>query len=112
MKKLQLLIMAFLIAGFIGGTAGPAAAMKNRQQLKRIYNGIRKGSITPDEFMKLNQEMHRIRDYRMRALSDGYISPKERRKLNRMLNKADRHIYRANNNRKSIKGRAYYGYRH
>lgn len=95
--------IGFLTAGmvFLAGTLawaeGPAPSRHFNQQ-REIYNGVRSGDITPLEYGRLSREQQRIRDYRQRALSDGRLSRFETGRLNRMQDRAGRHIHQSQNN--------------
>ncbi|MBW2027237.1 MAG: hypothetical protein JRI90_18240 [Deltaproteobacteria bacterium] len=57
-------------------------ARRQMRQYRRIEQGVRSGEITRGR----------------RAWRDGYLSCAERRRLDRMLDRASRHIYRAKHN--------------
>ena len=63
-------------------------------QADRIANGIRDGSLTQREAARLEREESRIAREEARFLRDGHLSPWERRKLDRDLDRASRDIWR------------------
>ena len=79
--------------------AGSAFAHRQNNQQKRILNGVRKGQITNHEYFRLNKEQTQIKRAKRRASADGYVSPRERSRINHLQKKASRHIYHAKHNR-------------
>jgi len=81
----------------------PASAgyFKHRQirQQHRIYHGVRNGKINCRELHRLEREQCRIARERRRMLADGHLNWRERAKLERDMNRASWHIYRAKHNR-------------
>ena len=82
----------------------PTVAHRQVRQQKRIAQGLRSGQITDGEFLRLNREQGRIESFRQRAWADGYLSSRERHRLDAIQNKASRHIYRVKQNRKRYCG--------
>lgn len=68
-------------------------------QADRIAGGIRDGSLTQREAARLERQEARIAGEEARFLRDGNLSPWERRKLNRDLDRESGQIYRARHNR-------------
>lgn len=69
-----------------------------RQENMRERQGIRNGSITRGEAMRIEKEQ---RDYRravVRAGADGHISPRERANIRRQDRQVDRTIFRTKHN--------------
>ena len=94
-------VVSFLVAAvFLLGAsavtmAGPRGinAREHREQ-QRINQGIRSGELTRREAGRLEAGLARIRINERFARSDGYISPRERARLERELNRESRGIYR------------------
>jgi hypothetical protein len=65
------------------------------RQIERIARGVRSGELTRRETARLLAEQAYIRaeEYRFRHTGGG-LSPRERLRLQRDLNRASRHIYR------------------
>ncbi|MBW1980454.1 MAG: hypothetical protein JRJ12_04485 [Deltaproteobacteria bacterium] len=97
-------VLTLLLATF--SWAGGRVAQRQLRQQRRIVHGVRNGTITDREFLRLEREQHHIQATKRRAWADGYLSRPERCYLEWAQNRASRHIYRMKNN-----GRAYYGYR-
>jgi len=68
-------------------------------QADRIANGIQDGSLTNREAARLERGESRLAGEEARFRRDGNLSPWERRKLNRDLDRESRQIYRARDNR-------------
>ncbi len=89
-----------VVAGGVSWAAGKTDRRQMRQQ-ERIDRGVRSGEITRGESKRLNREQNRIQRTKRRALADDRVSPRERRRVNGMLDRTSKHIYRANHNRKA-----------
>jgi hypothetical protein len=72
---------------------------EDRQQ-DRIAQGVQSGQLTPGETARLERKEARIdnRIDRMRAENGGYLTPAERRSVNRQQNRVSRQIYAAKHN--------------
>ena len=71
---------------------------RDYRQTRRIHQGINSGKITRPEARSLKKEQHRIDRAHNRALADGHLNRHERMRLNKMQDRAGRHISRAKNN--------------
>ena len=101
MKKiLMMLVMAGVITIFMGANAAFAGRISNRQiiQQKRIHQGIRSGELTGCEIRHIERQQHRIQRQKKRAWSDGLLTPRERLRMERKQDRANRHIYRLKHN--------------
>ena len=76
------------------GTRTPYVDAREHYQQDRIFAGARNGSLTPREFRHLEGGEFRIRAAEARARSDGVVTPAERARLNGMLDRESRAIYR------------------
>ena len=65
----------------------------------RISEGIRDGSLTAGEAARLEREQARLSREEQRFLSDGNLSPREKRKRMRDENRASRRIWRERHDR-------------
>jgi hypothetical protein len=69
-------------------------------QRNRIRDGIRSGELTRGEAYRLIDQQRRIETYERRSrLDDGRLDWQERRRLDRMLDRSSRDIYRQKNDR-------------
>ena len=68
---------------------------RQRNQDKRVYQGIRNGELTPREAARIDRQGDRIdrQEARFRK-SGGRLSYRERYKLERELNRESRNIYK------------------
>ena len=80
------------------GTKGINKRQKNQQ--KRIYTGVKNGSVTGREYKKLEKQQIKTQKAKKRAKSDGEVTGKERFKLHKRLNHNSRTIYRAKHNKR------------
>jgi hypothetical protein len=71
------------------------AAINEREhnQQERIRQGIKSGALTRREAVRLEEQEARIRVNEKFAKSDGKISPAERARLEKELNKTSENIY-------------------
>ena len=69
-------------------------ARETRQE-RRIYQGVASGELTQREALRLDREQDRVDriENRYRRTGDG-LSPRERQRLERDLNRTSRDIYR------------------
>jgi Ni/Co efflux regulator RcnB len=82
----------------LAAQAGPLNNRIERQE-RRIYNGVRNGSLTPSESNRLNKRVDNIEAARYRAIrSGGKLTKAEKYRLNRRLNRTSDAIYRAKHN--------------
>jgi hypothetical protein len=71
---------------------------RDNRQTRRIHQGINSGKIIRPEFRYLRKEQRRIDRAYDRALADGRFNRHERMRLNKMQDRAGRHISRAKHN--------------
>jgi len=105
MKARGLLVVTTAIALmlFLASVASAGGRIAHRQihQHKRIAQGVRSGAITGGEFVRLQREQGRIQGAKKRVWSDGTLSPREHHHLAKMQDRASKHIYRAEHNRRA-----------
>ena len=71
---------------------------RRASEARRIEEGRRSGQLSGREYRFLKVEQARIADDERRAKADGYVSPEERRRLNRELDQASSDIHRLKHN--------------
>ncbi len=84
-------------------TNTPGVKKRQKNQQKRIFKGVKNGSVTGKEFKKLQKEQIKTQKAKTRAKSDGVVTQKERYKLHKRQNKNSRKIYRAKHNKRKRK---------
>lgn len=93
-------VSIILSAAFLLGLSSVSIAQtrginrRERCDRERIQQGVRSGELTRREAERLRAEQFRIRAYEARARSDGSLSRRERYRLDEMLDRANRDIYR------------------
>jgi hypothetical protein len=108
------MIFAATLAGalFLGNIADAQPRGKHndrkKNQQERIHDGVRKGSITRNEAMRLQMQQAKLRGYRQMAKVDGRVNGKERKLLRGEMRRADHNIYKAKHNGQFRKGKAGY----
>ena len=102
MKRATLFAVIFVLcsafAALYAQDKTPVVDQREKNQEKRIEQGIRSGNLTPAETRRLEVQQGRIKADELNAKSDGKVTAKERRKLNREQNRANRTIYRKKHN--------------
>ena len=101
MKRFSMLLaIAGIITLSMGTHEAFAGRISDRQimQQKRIHQGIRSGELTLCEIRRLEMEQHRIHRLKKRAWRDGRLTFRERLRLERRQDLANRHIYRLKHN--------------
>jgi hypothetical protein len=82
-------------------SAGRFAAKVDRRQeiqLARIQDGRRSGALTKREAQKLKKTQRKIDRMEYRFAQDGHIDKRERRKLNKALERSSHRIYKLKHN--------------
>lgn len=102
MKKSTFLVVAMLMvvcaAGVLSQTKTPRVDARQRHQQKRIEQGVKSGELTNREVHRLERQEGRINANEVIAKADGKVTPAERARLNRQLNRESKRIYRAKHN--------------
>jgi len=71
---------------------------RQENQLSRIRDGRRSGSLTKRETRKLKKTQNKIDRMEYRYAKDGHIDKRERRKLNKALERSSHRIYKLKHN--------------
>ncbi len=107
MSKLRYIPYAVLTAGlFLAGSASAQTWYDAREanQQHRIQDGRHDGSLTRNEYNRLEHSQRHIEQYERRAERDGRIDPRERATLDRMLDRQDRQIYQQRHDGQTASG--------
>lgn len=73
----------------------PTIRQRQKNQQKRIADGVEKGELSPAETAKIEKQESKLnREIRQDRKDGPGLTPKERRKINRQQNKVSREIYR------------------
>jgi hypothetical protein len=114
-RYLLILVVAFVISlgltafsyaeeGHRGGGHEGVRDIQNRMRIahEKIDRGIQSGSLTREEAHRLKGELNAVRDDEARMRSDGRLNPHERDRLDRELDRLERHIanLKQNDNRR------------
>ena len=100
MKKGLIVATLLMIGGLLAVDNAFAGRIEDRShtQRMRIRQGIWSGELTRGEVKFLKHEQRRIRKIKKISWFDGRLTYSERRHLERMQNRASRHIYRMKHN--------------
>jgi hypothetical protein len=85
------------------GKKTPGIKQRQKNQQKRIGQGVGSGELTAKETIRLEKEQKEIQQEKKEAKSDGTVTKEERKDIHQDQNKASRHIYRAKHNRRDRK---------
>ena len=103
MKRLSVILLVII---FVLGSSAVSMAQtgginrRERRQSLRIRQGIRSDELTRREAARLAAEQSRIRAYERRSRIDGAgLSRRERARLDSMLDRSSRRIYRQKHDR-------------
>jgi len=97
MKRfVSVLLSAVFLLGLsvVSLAQAPGINRRERFERQRIRQGICSGELNRREAGRLRAEQFRIRAYESRARSDGDLTRRERYRLDQMLDRASRDIYR------------------
>lgn len=91
-----LVLVTFVLGLALSAMAQKTPVVDNRQhrQQRRIRQGVKNGSLTKREAVKLEAGQAKTRRMERRAKADGTVTVKERAKLQHRENKTSRKIYR------------------
>lgn len=102
MRGLKVIPYLFLIGGVVlwalPALAGGPVKARQGAQIQRISRGILEGTVSSGEQLRLLAEQRAIGRAKARALCDGWVDGRERKRLGGMLDRASRNIYRATHN--------------
>jgi hypothetical protein len=81
----------------------PNIQQRMQNQERRIQQGVNSGTLTPKEAGKLEAREAKIKQDEARMKSDGQLTAKERKKLNKELDNASDRIYKQKHDRQQVK---------
>jgi hypothetical protein len=73
---------------------GPNIDQRQAVQAQRIQEGVRSGALTPQEAGRLQAQQQRLQAAKIQMGADGRLDPREQHRLDKMLDKADRRVFR------------------
>ncbi len=86
------------VSAYAGNTKDPGIHSRIEEQQKRIDQGIASGQLTRREADIVQDNLNRIRESEARMKSDGKLTPKERARLEHMLDRNSKMIYKEKHN--------------
>ena len=91
-----LLSVTFLLGLGLTGFAQKTPVLDNREkrQQKRIKRGVKTGTLTKNEAIRMEKQQVKTHKMEAKAKSDGKVTVKERAKLQHRSNKTSRRIYK------------------
>ena len=81
----------------------PNIQQRMQNQQRRIDQGVASGQLTPKEAGRLQAREAKIKQDEARMKSDGQLTAKERKKLNKELDNASDRIYKQKHDRQQVK---------
>ena len=101
MKK-RIFIVALVLFGMgwnvNGQTKTPVVKQKQANQQNRIIRGVTDGTLTKKEVKQLERQQRNITRHKRHARSDGYVTRKERASIHAHQHAASRNIKRKKHN--------------
>ena len=104
LKVLTLAMAAVMLTATIA-SAHPVTPRIDRREARqgaRIHQGVRSGELTRGEFRALRAGQLHIHRMERRAKADGFVSARERMRINRAQNRHNRLIWRLKHNGASV----------
>ncbi len=86
------------IAAHAGNTKDPGIRARIEEQQKRLDQGRASGQLTRREADIVQDNLNRIRESEARMKADGKLTPKERKRLENMLDRNSQMIYKEKHN--------------
>src|ERR1044071_6574587 len=103
MRRITTLMLAAFAAASIASVASaatPGIDARQANQNARIERGVKNGQLTRGEARRLRGGQRRFHRLKRRSMADGRVTPRERMRINRMLNHQSRRIHRLEHNRR------------
>jgi CRISPR/Cas system CSM-associated protein Csm2 small subunit len=82
-----------------GTSSTPRIDQRQANQQKRIDEGVRSGALTNREAARLQRGQERVARMENRAIADGKVTAKERRRIEHVQDQQSRKIYREKHDR-------------
>lgn len=98
-KILMLAFCLFAITLTTQAQIAQPAPVKIKKK-KYVQNGIKKGTITKAEAVRIKKDHKTVAVAKRRAKADGIVTPKERLVIRKKQHNANHTVFRAANNRK------------
>lgn len=101
MKKITFILAMVLFSAITvsaQSTNTPGVDKREQNQQNRIGNGIKNGSLTPEEAVRLEKQQGHIQHMENKAKADGNVTAAERARLQAAENRSSRNIYRKKHN--------------
>ena len=83
------------------GTKTPGVTARQKNQAKRIRQGVRSKELTKGETVSLAKDAKEIRQEKAAAKADGTVTGAERKEIHQDMNQASRKIYRKKHNNRT-----------
>jgi hypothetical protein len=92
-------LLAAALPSFAEGVAAPGLDKRQENQLERIAQGVRSGSLTAAEARGLVRSERQLQRHERRAQLDGVVTAREQSRLRQESVRSSRHIYRQKHDR-------------
>ena len=96
-------IAAFAFPVFAQTTSTPRIDQRQKNQQRRIDQGVKSGQLNKKEAARLEKGQARIQKMENKATADGKVTAKERRKIERAQDKQSRKIAREKHDKQKAK---------
>ena len=95
------LSLSLVVVTAVAASAQTATPRINHRQVRqeaRIHQGVKSGELTRGEAMRLQAGERHIEGMKLRAKSDGVVTPQERARITRTQNRESARIHRLKHN--------------
>ncbi len=94
---------ALSLPAFAQTTSTPRIDQRQANQERRIYQGVQSGQLNQKEAARLEKGQARVQKMEDKAVADGKVTARERRKIERTQDKQSRKIARERHDRQVAK---------
>ena len=104
MKRITLMVVLVAAMTSVAGVALAHTPRIDRREVRqhvRIHAGVRSGSLTRGEAVRLRAGQRHVHRMERRAKADGFVTRHERRRINAAQNHQSRAIWRFKHNGRS-----------
>jgi hypothetical protein len=108
LKKTALLLALTMAWGItwaqgVGTTSTPRIDQRQANQQQRIDRGVQSGALTEKEAARLQKGQRRVQRMENKAMADGKMTPRERRRIEHAQDTQSRKIYQEKHDKQRAK---------
>ena len=105
MKTIAVAVLAIAFAGSAAAQPGSTPRIDQRQanQQKRIDDGVKSGALNEKEAARLQKGQARVQRMEQKAMADGTMTAKEKRRIEHMQDQQSKKIHREKHDKQMAK---------